>query len=53
MYSLAWPATNTRPMTSVIVYQKRSPKTSPCSAANTPIWQVNELATRIAVNTVA
>ncbi len=30
------------PIANVIAYQRRSPKTSPRSAANTPIWQVND-----------
>ena len=36
-YSLAWPSTKIVPITSVMVYQRLSPKTSPRSAANTPI----------------
>ena len=36
-YSLAWPSTKIAPITSVIVYQRLSPNTSPRSAANTPI----------------
>ncbi len=40
-------------MTSVSTYQRRSPKTSPRSAANTPNWQVNEDATRMIVTTSA
>ena len=35
------------------VNQRRSPCTSPRSAANTPIWQVTEESTRITVNVVA
>ena len=30
------------PIRKVITYQRRSPNTSPLSAANTPIWQVND-----------
>ena len=40
-------------MTSVSTYQRRSPNTSPRSAANTPNWQVNEEATRTMVTTSA
>ena len=41
------------PITSVTRYQRRSPKTSPRSAANTPSWQVNDDATRMIVTTSA
>src|SRR4051794_34557186 len=36
-----------------MVNQRRSPYTLPCSAANTPNWQVNDDATRISVKTTA
>ena len=49
-YSLAWPSTKIRPMKNVRVNQRRSLKTSPFSAANTPIWQVTLDATRMIVN---
>ena len=41
------------PIASVTRYQRRSPKTSPRSAANTPNWQVNDDATRMIVTTRA
>ena len=41
------------PIASVNRYQRRSPNTSPRSAANTPNWQVNEEATRMIVTTSA
>src|SRR5690606_39507392 len=37
-------------MNRVSRYQRRNPKTSPRSAANTPSWQVNDEATRMIVN---
>ena len=37
------------PMTKVIANQNRNLSRSPRSAANTPIWQVTELSTRIVV----
>ena len=40
-------------MTSVSRYQRRRPKTSPRSAANTPNWHVNDDATRMIVTTSA
>jgi hypothetical protein len=40
-------------MASVNRYQRRSPNTSPRSAANTPNWQVNDEATRTIVTTRA
>src|SRR5690606_15582535 len=49
-YSETWPNRNTAPMNRVSRYQRRSPKTSPFSAANTPSWQVNDEATRMMVN---
>src|SRR6187431_1699184 len=52
-YSLACPSTKARPITKVMVNQRRSAKTSPFSAAKTPSWQVTEESTRITVNTVA
>ena len=45
-----WPSTKIRPITKVSVNQRRSACTSPCSAANTPSWQVTEESTRITVN---
>src|SRR3954467_3569622 len=48
-YSLPWPSTNVRPITKVIVNQRRSANTSPFSAANTPSWQVTEDSTRMIV----
>src|SRR3954447_21638867 len=52
-YSLTWPSTKIRPITKVIVNQRRSANTSPFSAAKTPSWQVTEESTRITVNVVA
>ena len=52
-YSFAWPSTKNVPMTRVSRYQRRSPNTSPRSAANTPNWQVNDDATRTIVTTSA
>ncbi len=49
-YSFAWPSTKIRPMKNVSTNQRRSPKTSPFSAANTPSWQVTLEATRMIVN---
>ena len=40
-------------MISVSTYQRRSPNTSPRSAANTPYWQVNDDATSTIVTTSA
>lgn len=42
-----------RPIRNVITYQRRSPKMSPRSAANTPIWQVNDEAIRTSVTGTA
>jgi hypothetical protein len=50
---LAWPSTKIVPITSVSRYQRRRPKTSPRSAANTPYWQVNDDATSTMVTTSA
>src|SRR2546423_15572068 len=49
-YSLAWPSTKIRPITKVIANHRRSLKTSPFSAANTPHWQVKLDDTRKIVN---
>ena len=42
-----------RPSRKVMTYQRRRPKTSPRSAANTPIWQVIDEATRTSVTGTA
>ena len=52
-YSFAWPSTKISPSTKLSRYQRRSEKTSPRSAANTPNWQVNDDATRMIVKTSA
>src|SRR6266566_659492 len=52
-YSFAWPSTKARPSTKESRNHRRSPKTSPRSAANTPNWQVNDEETRISVTTSA
>src|SRR3954447_13937951 len=44
---------NTVPMKNVTMNQKRSPSTSPRSAANTPSWQVTLESTRMIVNGAA
>src|SRR5204863_6085410 len=52
-YSLAWPSTKIRPITKVTANHRRSPYTSPRSAANTPNWQVTDDSTRMTVKTSA
>src|ERR1700757_4184916 len=42
-----------RPMKKVSTYQRRSPNTSPRSAANTPIWQVYDEAISTSVTGTA
>src|SRR3954447_21031230 len=53
MYSLTCPSTKNVPISRVSRYQRRSPNTSPRSAANTPNWQVNDEATSTIVTTSA
>src|SRR5918992_1266067 len=48
-YSMACPAMKYAPIRKEITYQKRSLRTSPRSAANTPIWQVTLDRTRTVV----
>ena len=63
-YSKTWPPMKNEPMKKVSTYHSRRPQprmlarppvrfTWPRSAANTPIWQVNELATRTLVLMIA
>src|SRR5919198_4074979 len=48
-YSIACPQMKYRPIRKEITYQSRSLRTSPRSAANTPIWQVTLDSTRTRV----
>src|SRR4051812_16452725 len=52
-YSLACPSTKASPITNVRKNHRRNECTSPRSAANTPIWQVTEDATRMIVKVSA